>query len=327
MYSKRYIWLAILLVGVAFGANAAKRKFVQNPVNHFITISLGGGEANTVSKFVIPESKDLIGAAGNFGFGYELRKNSFFFGLGAQAEITYTGQRLGDFVEPFQRIDFEHDPHVYSYRYSDFTDIQRTLQLGVPVYFGYYFNQYVYGMLGAKFDYSFLMLHAAVTHLTTDGTYPRFAEPITDRPRYGFYPDDIYGYAGAAIGVMKVGPTLEVGAKLPIYTASRRFGMRVGLYAAYLFPLEFVNNIPLVDYTRVNQKPESLNKEDLKKNIVFNSPLNSPYQEKPAQYLEIGLHITFLFNVTPVHKLCNCDTDNGVHPVRSAGRPNGLIMK
>ena len=127
MYTKRNIALLLLILSTAVGLQAGGRKFVQNPVNHFITISLGGGEGNTLSAFQIPNSKDLIGADALFGIGYELRKNKFFFGFGAQADFDLTRQRLGDFVgydsNGGWRRDFENDAHVYSYRYSNFTDV------------------------------------------------------------------------------------------------------------------------------------------------------------------------------------------------------------
>lgn len=323
----RYIGLTVLLLSIACGAGAQGRRFNMNPVNHFITLSLGGGEGNTLSSFTIPDSKDLVGADALFGLGYELRKNSFYFGFGAQADFDLTRQQLGAFVEAFQKVDFENDPHTYSYRYTRFTDVQRNLQVGVPVYFGYYFNPYVYGMLGAKFCYSFWMTHTATTDLSTDGTYARFAEPITERDRYGFYPIDTYTYSGPTFGEMKVGPTLEVGAKVPFYTASRRIGLRVGVYAEYLIPLNFTNDVPLVDYSRVESDPNKLNQADLKTNIVFNSAITSPYQKRAAHNLAVGVKLTLLFNVTPVHKMCNCDNDMGVHPVRSVGAPRGRIMK
>lgn len=306
--------------------HADGRRFNMNPVNHFITLSLGGGEGNTLSAFSIPDSKDLIGADAIFGLGYELRKNSFFFGLGAQADFDITRQQLGHFVEADRRTDFENDLHTYSYRYSGYTDVQRNLQLGVPVYFGMYFGSYVYGTIGAKFAYSFWMNHTTTTQLTTDGTYTRYAEPITDRPRYGFYPLDTYSYSGPATGSMKVGPTLEVGAKIPLYTASRRIGMRVGLYAEYLFPLSYTNNVALVDYSAVNRDPNALSKADLQQNIRFNSALTSPYQLRAAYNMAVGIKLTLLFNVTAVHKLCNCDNDSGIHPVQHSG-PAGRVMK
>lgn len=318
--------MLILVLSISAGARAERVRFTQNPVNHFITLSLGGGEGNTVSGFAIPESKDLAGADGLFGLGYELRKNRFFFGFGVQADFELTRQQLGKFVESEKRLDFEGDPHTYSYRYTYYTDAQRNLQVGVPVHFGMYFGDYVYGMIGAKFVMSLWNDHTTLARFSTDGTYPRFAEPITNMPKYGFYPEDTYFYQGEAVQKMKVGPTLEVGVKLPVYSPSRRFGLRLGLYAEYLFPLGFVNSSKLVDYSRVSKIPTNLSLADLHENIVFNSFLNSQYQTRAAQNMAVGIKLTFLFNVTSVPKLCNCDRDTGIHPVRSAGGQKGHVM-
>lgn len=328
MSNKRNIILLLLLLSTAVGVQA-RRRYIQNPVNHFITVSLGGGEGNTLSAFSIPESKDLIGADALFGLGYELRAKSFFFGFGAQADFDLTRQRLGDFVEAEWRRDFENDAHLYSYRYSQFTDVQRNLQVGVPLYFGMYFGPYVYGAVGAKFDLSLWGDHTATTLLSTDGTYPRFEEPITGSPRYGFYPQDTYSYTSEAKQVMKIGPTLEIGAKIPMYTRSRRIGLRVGLYAEYLMPIkmEDTQKMPsLVDYSKVDANPNTLNQKNLKQNIIFNSALASSYQLRQAYNLSVGVKVTLLINCTPVQKLCNCDNDSGIHPVRSL-RSGGRIEK
>ncbi len=305
---------------------AGGRKFRQDPVNHFLTLSLGGGEVNTLSAFAIPASKDLMGADAVFALGYELRKKSFFFGLGVQADFDLTRQQLGTFVESEWRRDFENDPHVYSYRYTDFADVQRNLQLGVPVYFGMYFNPYIYGTVGAKFDLCLWGNHTTTTLLSTDGTYPRYDEPITNSPRYGFYTTDIYSYTGEAKQPMKVGPTLEIGAKIPLYTRTRRIGLRIGLYAEYLFPLEFSNQTSLVDYSRVDANPATLNKTDLQTNIVFGPAIGSPYQLRAAQNLELGIKVTLLINCTAEHKICNCDNEAGIQPIRYTGS-GGRIEK
>ena len=326
MSNKRNIILLLLLLSTAVGVQAERRRFVQNPANHFVTISLGGGEGNTISAFSIPGSKDLIGADALFSLGYELRKNKFFFGFGAEADFDITRQQLGDFVESEWRRDFENDAHLYSYRYSRFTDVQRNLQLGVPLYFGMYFGPYVYGTIGAKFDLSLWGTHTATTTLSTDGTYPRYEEPLTNLPRYGFYAPDTYSYTGLAKQVMKVGPTIEIGAKVPLYTSSRRVGLRMGLYAGYLFPLEFDNTKPLVDYSGVDSNPLTLNQQNLKDNIVFGSAIASPYQLRAAQNLAVGIKFTLLINCTAVHKICNCDSDSGIHPIRHAGS-GGRIEK
>ena len=318
--------LLLLLMSIVANLQAERRKFTQNPVNHFITISLGGGESNTLSAFSIPGSKDLLGADGIFGIGYELRKNKFFFGFGAQADFDITRQQLGDFMEGEWRRDFENDAHLYSYRYSQFTDVQRNLQVGVPLYFGMYFGSYVYGAIGAKFDMSLLGNHTATTVLSTDGTYPRFEEPITDRPKYGFYAPEVYSYTGAYKQQMKVGPTLEIGAKIPMYTRSRRVGLRVGLYYEYLFPLKFDNSMALVDYSKVDANPTTLNKADLHKNIVFNPTIASSYQLRQAYNMSVGIKVTLLINCTAVHKICNCDNETGIHPVRYSGS-GGRIEK
>lgn len=318
--------MVLLGLTLAAGSQAKQRNFTQNPVNHFITISLGGGEGNTLSAFSVG-AKDLIGADGLFGIGYELRKNNFIFGFGAQADFDLTRQQLGSFWEGGWRRDFENDAHLYSYRYSQYTDIQRNLQLGVPLYFGMYFGPYVYGMLGAKFDLSLLGSHTTVTQLSTDGSYPRYEEPITDRPKYGFYPTDLYTFSAPMKQEMKVGPTLEIGAKIPLYSRSRRVGLRVGIYTEYLFPLKFVNNIPLVDYSAVDANPMTLNQDNLRQNIVFGPAISSPYQLRATYNMSVGLKVTLLLNCTAVHKLCNCDNDSGIHPVRSSRGAGGRILR
>jgi len=319
------------MVSVFAGVQAGGNRFRQNPANHYITVSIGGGEGNTLSKFSIEESKDLIGADALFGIGYEIRKNNFIFNLGVQADFDYTRQQLGDFTESERRShDFENDAHTYNYRYSQYTDLQRNMQVAVPIGIGMYFPNRLYGIIGAKFVYSIWNDHSASALMSTDGQYDRYFQPITDMPEYGFYPQDTYTYSGSATQEMKVGPTLEFGVRLPVYSRSHRIGIRAGLYAEYLIPLVFGDysskQVSLVDYSGVDKETYPQNQQQLKESIVFNSALNSTYLQHAAQNFSVGVKFTFLFNVTPVQHICNCENDLGIRPVRTTSN-RGRILK
>ena len=295
-------------------ATAQFHKTTDGRVNHFVTFSLAGGEANyfTSSRAsdYAPSLKDKLGADGIFMLSYEMRKNWFIFGFGAQADYNYTRQQVGDFTEIFDRKDREDEEVHYAYRFSDYTDEQHVLHVSVPLYVGANIGYLLYVLAGAKVSIPLLSLHKTTTDLSTDGTYVRFIHTIEDAPSYGYYTVDEYSFSSSFDAPeIKISPFAEFGFRIPVRSRSGRVGMRLGLYAEYGLPLSINNKHLLVDYSFVDKNPFTQNKEQLRSSIVFNSPLNTDILSKKLSQLSVGLRWTVLINVTPPEHICMCDRD------------------
>ena len=184
MYTKSHI-VSILLLLVSVAASA---QYSTGRVNHYLALSLGGGESNTFTSFAGNSSfsKDQAGGNALFNIAYELRKDQFFFGLGIGVAYNYTWQKTEPFCNTFSRTDREGDDIIYTYQYTDYCDRQHVLSVGIPVYFGGYIGSYAYILAGAKFSFPILADHYTTTMLSTNGTYTRFIHTIENAPTYGF---------------------------------------------------------------------------------------------------------------------------------------------
>jgi len=306
----RFSILLITILCCATQAFAQFHKSTDKRANHYITMALAGGESNTFTSFTddAPSLRDMPGADALFALTYEVRKGKFFVGLGAQADYDFTWQKADSFIHEFDRRDREYDEIIYGYRYTDYRDYQHNLQLSIPLYVGGNIGHSMYFLAGAKVSLSFLGRHHTNTLLSTEGTYVRFIHTIRNAPTYGYYYQDEYDYRDAwETPSIKISPMAELGARIPIESRSHRIGMRLGAYVEYGIPLSANRQMEMVDYSRVDASPFTQNQDDLRRNIVFNSILNSTYQQKAFSQLTIGIKWTVLFNITPPEHVCMCD--------------------
>lgn len=291
---------------------AQYHKSTDNRVNHYITLSIAGGESNMFTQIeeTAPRIKDMPGGDALFSLTYELRKAGFFLGFGAEVDYDYTWQKIDSFIDRFDRQDREYDEIYYEYVYHDYRDAQHNLQVSIPLYVGYNIGHYAYVKAGAKLSLSLLNNHKTTTDLATQGTYKRFIHTIQNAPTYGYYYNDEYTYSAPFdASSLKVSPLLEAGARIPIHTKSKRLGMRIGAYAEYAIPLSWNNKLEMIDYGAVDKSPFTQNQQNLRDNIVFNSILNTSYQKKAFNQLTVGVRWTLLINVTPPDHVCMCDGD------------------
>ena len=311
---RKGLYILLLMFGTVATATAQFHKTTDGRVNHFITFSLAGGESNYFSAVRgtdnSPYIKDKIGADGIFMLSYEMRKEWFIFGFGAQADYDYTRQEVGEFADVFSRKDREEEDINYAYRFSGYGDEQHVLQVSVPLYVGANIGSLLYVLAGAKVSIPMLSLHKTTTDLTTDGTYLRFIHTIQDAPTYGYYAPDEYEYSSSFDAPeIKISPFAEFGFRIPVHSRSGRVGMRLGLYAEYGIPLSINNKMMLVDYSSVDKSPFTQSQEQLRSSIVFNSPLNTNIVAKKLSQLSVGLRWSVLINVTPPEHICMCDRD------------------
>lgn len=304
MYTKSHI-VSILLLLVSVAASA---QYSTGRVNHYLALSLGGGESNTFTSFAgnSPFSKDQAGGNALFNIAYELRKDQFFFGLGVGVAYNYTWQKIEPFCNTFSRTDREGDDIIYTYQYTDYCTRQHVLSVGIPVYFGGYIGSYAYILAGAKFSFPILADHYTTTMLSTNGTYTRFIHTIENAPTYGYFPAEEYAYSQTYTDpVLQIAPMMEAGARLPLH--SRRIEMRLGVYAEYHIPISYIHNLPLVDYSQMPTTPANEQTlQDMHNLLIFNPLTQSNLQGKTWSQLTVGIKWTCLFNLTRQTHPCRC---------------------
>ena len=302
MYTKSHI-LSVFLLLVSVAACA---QYSTGRVNHYLALSLGGGESNTFTSIADNASKDPAGGNALFNIAYELRKDRFFFGLGAGIDYHYTRQQIEAVCNPFNRTDREGDDIIYTYQYTDYRDRQHVLSVGIPVYFGGYIGNYAYLLAGAKLSLPVLAKHHTTTMLSTCGTYTRFIHTIENAPTYGYFPAEEYTYKkDYAAPWMLIAPMVEAGARLPL--RSRRVEMRLGVYAEYHIPVSYIHDLPLVDYSQMpTTPPDEQTLQDMHNLLIFNPITNSYLQSKTWSQLTVGVKWTCLFNLTRQAYPCRC---------------------
>lgn len=305
---KQIVVITLLALWVAPGL--ARNPYRRSEVTHYITLNLGGGEANTLStmrSFPQTEFKDKIGAHAQGGLGYELRKNHFTFGFGFESLYDYVGQGTDKMLNSFDRIDKEADSIIYEYRYSDYVDYQQVLSVGVPIYFGASIKHFFINV-GARIDMGMLGMHKTTTMLQTVGTYKRFVQTIENVPEYGYYRKDEYTYQNQYfIPTLSVTPTLELGGR---WEVAKRVEMGFGVYAEYSLPvIGEKKNLPLVDYSYVDENPQTMNHPNLRATLVFNAIPNSNMAIQLPGTLRLGVRWNIYFQVQHTPHICICEKD------------------
>lgn len=309
----------LLMVATAVGA--------QRP-NHYITFSVQGGEANTLAASKEVKLTNRAGYQGAAGVAYELRAKSFFINLGAQIDWQQTGQEVKGWTESYAITDQYNNPWQYRYHYSFLQETQHNLQVAPVLMMGGYIGQYLYIAAGVKARLTLSNDYSSQVLLTTGGLRENFIQEVYNQPIYGFYPTDTYKGGGKNIYTLTqpvVAPVLEIGAKLPIHTASHRIAMRVGGYVEYGIPMQW-QRVPsaayatpyygagqhtVMDYRWVNTNHPAgqLSQQNLKDNLQMHTLLASDWLKGAPSNLTVGVKLTVLFNVTAVHTFCNCDQD------------------
>lgn len=304
------LYVKYVLVCLLVGALPLSAQNRANQTRHYLALQLGGGEANNI----MPHSavKPDAGAAGNASFLYELHRGQFLFGLGVGAQYQYTGEKLAEYIDVFDRVDRSGEPVQYGYVYSSLRGQEHDLRLTVPVYFGLEWGSVGYTLLGAKVSYSFLSKYSTAADLLTQGTYAWGIEPIrsegvNDCTPLGYYPLQAYSSKGSYEERLWVAFSLEAGAYLPLNINKVR--MRLGAYAEYAFRIGAMPALALADYSRVNDNPQTQTMDDLQQNLLLNPVLNSSLMAKQLHNLEVGIRWTVLFDVTHNTPPCHCMRD------------------
>lgn len=280
-------------------------------MQHYINISLQGGETNTLTAAAEGyDITDKAGAGGGLSVAYELTKGNFFFNVGVGADYQWTGQHLEAFTDEFERIDFEGEALLYHYNYSDFRERQRTLLVSIPVQFGYWVHPYIYLAVGAKIGLPVMATYSNSADMYTDGVYDRFLEPFSNVPQYGYYSTDRYSYSNNSMSAVRaalpqVAATIELGGRIPV--KMKKHQLRAGVFAEYAFPFGSLTRGSIADYSAVDTNPYTQSQEQLRQTFVMNSVLDSYCLKRLHQNLTVGLKITLQLNVTRNTEPCRCE--------------------
>lgn len=324
---------------------AAQRPAIRTSrPNHYLALSMQGGAALTLTDAEAVKIQSKTGGQAAVGLHYELRSRNFFLSLGAQLDWLQTAQAIdAGWSEGYLRSGYKGEAFTYNYRYSEFRETQRNVQVAPMLMLGGYLGKYVYLSGGVKLRLTMSNTYSSRFALTTDGVWSMFIHPIQNSTDYGFYPSAHYTSSGKDFQMLNqpvVAPVLEVGAKLPISTPSHRFGMRVGAYVEYGVPLRWeamptayynpeaaMVGVPtLADYRKVRvlysyqgvPTPQTvMTQQNLHDHLHLNTLMNSEWLKRGAQNLEVGIKLTMLFNVTTPQHMCNCETPLSVGVYRN----------
>lgn len=303
----------LLLVGMYVSpVRAEYYNSLTGKAHHYIGLSLGGGESNNMGRgssdrYVLTH---IAGAGANVSLQYEVQYRSWIFGIGVAGQYHYLRDTLVNFIESDARIDRNGESVDYGYVYRGYRESDHVAGVSADVYVGKNIGERVYVLLGAKFSLPLWSRYTMDTRMLTQGDYAWDIEPVrsvdgNDFSVFGYYPEDSYSHTEEYEEHMRIAATGEVGANIPVRHAKSR--LRAGLYATYGFRLGQSLNYPLVDYSGIDKNAATQSLADMQKNIRWHALNTSSvtYNALP-QHLEVGVRLTWLFDVTIEKKTCNC---------------------
>ena len=306
--SKSYYKLLPILVAL-LAASSVKAEYItasSNHLSHHLGLSGSFAEANRITA----KQTSVINAVGwdaALSASYEMSYRTWFWGFGLEASWQQINDRLDHFIDMQQRVDIDGEQLSYQYVYTDYRERAKTFDISIPIYLGKSFNR-VYTMVGFRFDIPVKARYDVTNSMYTQGVYPWSITPVVTTPNndfssLGFYSEQQYQYTKNYEKGLHITPFMEVGYE--VFHADR-VQMRAGAYAALAIPLLNVNRVALSDYSSIDTNPSTQNVENLQKNIGWNPLAHSDkYLTTPTQ-LEVGIKLSFLFNVTTQSGKCMC---------------------
>ncbi len=294
----------IIVVLFSYCVAITYAQYTKNLPTHFISVNVAGGEANTLA--TTDAVKNSAGGAAQVHAAYEVNKKGFFFNVGLGAVYMATANAIEDFSDAFDRVDNwneERNEHIYRYLYSDYYEKQSTWAITLPIQFGYQSNYHIYAAFGATLRLPMTATFASSTTMFTQGEYPSNSEPFRNKWDYGFYEPDTYTRTGnsKALKDMQVAITAEIGSLIPLPKSMKKMRMRAGVYMEYGMRVASSAEIPMIDYSEVDLTLNQPNVQDIK--------FNSWVESYPEAYknLQVGLRLTYLFDITPDPYECMCE--------------------
>lgn len=255
------------------------------------------------------------GADAQFSFRYELRKKSFFFNFGANAQYAYTRMGMKEWTDfDPSATDFTGDNRVVGYHYSKFLEQQTTVSVSVPIQFGVYFTPKFYAAVGVKAFMPLIRQYSTKSGLMTDGSYDFYFVPLEEDDRYRYYPTSLITRSGSYQAndnqQIFVSPTLEMGT---VFNVAPRVSLRLGGYVEYSIPVIKPSHLDyptMIEYGEMDYTSPTLTFEEFTAPISIHSSLDNPTLAGLSK-LAVGVKFTVLFNVTPQHICFTCDDETG----------------
>lgn len=284
---------------------------LSGKAHHYLGISLGGGEANNAGKTLYNLATPIAhrgGAAADLSLLYEVQYHGWIMGFGIEGQYQYLRDTVADFADTEARVDRDGEPVRYGYTYQQYHETDHVVGVGIPVYFGRNFGNWVYALLGAKFTLPLWAQYNVQTDMATQGEYAWNIDPVrsdahNDFSSLGYYKNQPYSYTQTYSEYMRVAVVAEVGANIPIQAKKTR--LRAGVYGIYGFRLGQSNNYGVADYSRVDKNPLTQSLANLRRNITWNA-VNTSYISALPGNLGVGVKLTVLFDVTVEKPICKC---------------------
>lgn len=240
---------------------------------HYMTISVGGGEANNFGKHINAPTDTIThlgGAAANVGLHYEVQRCSWIFGIGVEAQYQYLRDRLSPFTEQEDSLRVYTvveegwpepflDSIAYSYRYANYRESGHHGSVAVSVYGGKEFIDAIYLLLGVKLTIPIQSWYNVAARFSTSARYSWAIDDLSsmgvfsddELHAYGVFQEDGYNYHNTYKDYLRVAPFFELGYNIPLRAAKTK--MRVGVYGSYGFRLGSNPGYKLSDYSRVDK--------------------------------------------------------------------------
>ncbi len=332
---KYFVSLFCLCIAVS-GVQARDRyASILNPSNHYLAVSVGGGEANNMRLHKADSVTNHAGAAAHLALHYEWHKKAWILGMSVEAQYRFLHDEMSPLtdnerVRTYQlkmkvdeeTIDLGKQDFVYSYTYQQYDEQVHSAACAFSLYAGYTFAESWYVWAGAKFSFPVYSSYKVETKLMTDAHYEGEIETmrelydmmdmseeerISGLAAYGIYDSHAYSYQSTYKEYIQIAPMVEVGYYLP--TPWKKNRLRLGVYASYGIRLGKTSD-HFANYENVDREwgNDHQSIDNLQNTIEWRPLVRSDrYKSSLPHNLEVGVHLTFLFDVTHTPKYCMCE--------------------
>lgn len=324
MLSKNHIllYIGILLLGAGYVQGAVPS---LNRPTHFLSLSLAGGEGNTLS-FGHEKSRlskdviDMAGADAQFAIAYEFQYRKFIVNAGVAGSYMLTRQRIGGIVtDDFSGVN-KGNTYIYSYAYSQMSDCQKNVYAEVPIQIGYMFTPEIYALIGAKFKMNMFNTHdlQAEMHTVLDMTASD-AATVFDGSKGAVGPEGTMGVCPSSnfqssgtydASKFNLALTAEVGYMIPVPAKVKRVRMRAGAFFEYGMPVPSYaldKESSMADYSSVGTNYLNNTTSLLSSSVQLPCMLEMGHLSKFAHTMAVGVRFTLLFDVTDYSFPCHCN--------------------
>ena len=252
----------------------------------WIGVSVDGDLAWQLDK--MPQTTTKLGGGGGIGFVYQFQRNHFILETGLEGKFAYNPVGVADSLSQINMIDTKGTPFIYNSYIKDRVDVSRNLSLNLPLMVGVEAD-YLYGLIGAKLNYTLLSHTHQTAQLATTGDYDIYYETLENIPTHGFHDYIKVESEGSMNYQMDIRVAAELGTVL--YASNRSVKCNIGIFVEY-----GVLNV------RKSSKDVSVIAPDFTEYMHVN--MNHIYSSScaltsPVHNLLCGLRFSVLFNVAP----------------------------